>query len=125
MDDKIQIVDADDQCPSLALVEGEGYARAVIWPGIGAQMRSVHLFDLGPGAKTKRQHHPMEAVYYVVEGQAVAVDPSDGSRQAARAGSMIFVEPDTPYEICADGGSVRIVGGPCPPDPTLYEHLES
>lgn len=123
MDDKVQIIQADDHCPSLPLIEGKGDARAVVWPGIGAQMRSVHVIELGPGAHTKPQRHPMEAVYYVIEGDAVALDDSDGSRQAAVAGSMIFVEPDTPYEIHADGAAVKMVGGPCPPDPTLYEHL--
>jgi mannose-6-phosphate isomerase-like protein (cupin superfamily) len=123
VDDKVQIVDADANCPALPLVEGQGQARAVIWPGIGARLRSVHMFELAPGDHTKTQCHPMEAVYFVVEGEAFAVDPSVGSRERVMAGSMIFVEPDTPYEIHADGGPVRFFGGPCPPDPALYEDL--
>ncbi|MPZ68201.1 MAG: hypothetical protein GEU71_01560 [Actinobacteria bacterium] len=125
MEVKVQIVDTDESCPSLPLVDGDGYARAVIWPGIGAHLRSMHLIHLNSGAQTKEQRHPMEAVYYVIEGDAIAIDPSNGSSQVATQGSMIFVEPDTSYEIHATSMTAKIVGGPCPPDPHLYEHLKS
>lgn len=123
VEEKVQIIEADGTCPALPLVEGEGSAQAVIWPGVGAQLRSMHLIDLRPGARTIEQRHPMEAVYYVVEGSARAVDTSDGSSYRVSQGVMIFVEPDTPYEIHADDGVVRLVGGPCPPDPALYRQL--
>lgn len=121
--DKVQIVDAGDGCPLLPLVDGEGEARAVIWPGVGASLRSMHLIELAPGAKTVPMRHPMEAVYYVIEGRAVATDLTDNSGQAIGIGSMIFVEPETEYVIAADGQRVRFVGGPCPPDFDLYRHL--
>lgn len=122
MDDKVQIIDADDSCPLLPLVEG-GSARAVVWPGVGARERSMHLIELRGGGRTIEMSHPMEAVYYVLEGAVVAVDSSDGSRQDAIAGSMVFVQPGTPYVIAAEDGPARLVGGPCPPDPALYAHL--
>ncbi len=122
--DKVQVVDVDDSCPHLPLVEG-GTARAVIWPGTGARYRSMHLFELDPGGRTVEMRHPMEAVYYVIEGDAVAKDLRTGEQHRATMGGMIFVEPETPYVIRTDGNSTRLVGGPCPPDPSLYAGLTS
>jgi quercetin dioxygenase-like cupin family protein len=121
--DKVQIVDADDSCPALPIVEEGGQARAVIWPGIGARERSMHLIELAPGGRTIPMRHPMEAVYYVISGAARATDLSDDAVQEAVVGSMIFVEPDTRYVISADGEGASLVGGPCPPDPALYAGL--
>lgn len=121
MAEQIQVLDAGNSCPPLALVDGEGSARAVVWPGVGANQRSLHLFELPAGARTIEMKHPMEAVYFVIAGTATARDLGDGAEQTATTGSMIFVEPDTPYVISADGGHTRLVGGPCPPDPSLYE----
>jgi hypothetical protein len=36
---------------------------------------------------------------------------------------MFLIDPGTPYAIHADGGRVELVGGPSPPDPSLYEGL--
>ena len=116
----VQVVDVDDACPDLPLVEGTGSALAVIWPGVGARQRSMHLFSLDAEARTVQMEHPSEATYYVIEGAAVAADSSDGSVQQADTGAMIFIEPHTPYSIAAHEGPVRFVGGPCPPDPALY-----
>jgi quercetin dioxygenase-like cupin family protein len=120
---KVQIVDADETCPQLPLIQGGGSARAVIWPGVGASQRSMHLIELDAGARTVPMRHPMEAVYYVIEGRAEATDLGDGSSFNVGTGSMIFIEPKTQYVISADGEQVQIVGGPCPPDPSLYRHL--
>lgn len=120
--EKVQIVDMDSGCPELPLVEG-GTARAVIWPGIGAVYRSMHVLELEPHGRTIEMRHPMEAVYYVIAGDAVVSDPAAGESHTVTTGSMIFVEPDTSYVIAANGRAVRLVGGPCPPDPALYEGL--
>lgn len=117
----VQVVDVDHLCPLLPLVDGEGSARAVVWPGIGAKERSMHLFALEEGSSTVEMTHPSEATYYVIEGDAVTVDRSDGSEQQVEKGSMIFVEAHTSYVISARNGGVRFVGGPCPPDPQMYE----
>lgn len=122
--DKVQVIDADSSCPALPLVEGEGEARAVIWPGVGAALRSMHVILLGPGSRTIEMQHPMEAVYYVRSGTVTACDFADDSGQEAETGSMIFVEPETAYRLSADEGSAELLGGPCPPDLALYEHLD-
>jgi hypothetical protein len=122
-EDRVQILDAGAGCPELALVDGDGSARAVVWPGMGATHRSLHRITLGVGARTVEQRHPMEAVYYVIAGSAAAVDPSDGSRQELVLGSFVHVDPATRYVFEAGPSGVDLVGGPCPPDPALYEGM--
>ena len=126
MSDKplVQVLDADVG-PELPIVEGEGRAHAIIWPGVGATMRSMHRISLGGGAATTELRHPGEAVYYVIEGAGEAVDPSDGESHDLVLGSMIHVEPGTAYVIRAGSEGLELVGGPSPPDPALYEGLES
>jgi mannose-6-phosphate isomerase-like protein (cupin superfamily) len=120
----VQVVDCDEACPRLPIVDGEGIARAVIWPGAGARLRSMHLIRLGSQARTIEMTHPMEAVYYVISGAVLATDVSTRSTQRAVDGSMILVEPGTPYLLRAEGAAVEMVGGPCPPDRAIYDHLE-
>jgi quercetin dioxygenase-like cupin family protein len=117
--DTVQVLDAVG--PRLALVDGEGEARAVVWPGVGARLRSLHLISLRAGARTRSQRHPGEAVYYVVEGSGEVRDPDGGEPHPLEAGSMIHVAPDARYAIAARGAGVELVGGPSPPDPALYE----
>jgi mannose-6-phosphate isomerase-like protein (cupin superfamily) len=120
----IRVVDSDEHCPELRIVEGDGVARAVIWPGMGAAARSMHRITLRRGARTTSLRHPMEAVYYVISGIALVEDQTDGSPVRLRPGSMVFVEPDTPYVFAASDDRVEIVGGPCPPDESLYGGLQ-
>ncbi len=121
--DHVQILDSGETCPKLPLVEGTGEARAVVWPGVGATMRSFHRISMANGARTVELTHPMEAVYYVISGTAAALDLSDGTRHALTAGSFAHVEPATPYVIKAGSGGAEIIGGPCPPDRAIYEHV--
>lgn len=119
---EIQVVALDDG-PSLPVVEGEGTAHAVIWPGMGAQLRSMHRIELGRGGRTIELRHPAEAVYYVIQGDGVALDVDAGEQQALRDGAMIHIDPDTTYVLRAGASGMSLVGGPSPPDPALYEDL--
>jgi quercetin dioxygenase-like cupin family protein len=118
--DAIQILPLD-RGPALSLVDGDGGAHAVVWPGMGAQLRSIHRIELGSGARTIEMRHPFEAVYYVIDGTGEAVDLDDHQRQPLRAGSMVHIDSGTKYVLSADGGGMSVVGGPSPPDPSLYE----
>jgi quercetin dioxygenase-like cupin family protein len=109
--------------PLLPIVDGAGSARAVVWPGMGARHRSLHRLTLDEGARTVELSHPAEAVYYLVAGTASALDRSSGERHELEAGAMIHVEPGTPYVLAAGDAGAELVGGPCPPDPDLYEGL--
>lgn len=121
--DGVRVLDAGDGCPELPIVAGEGVARAVVWPGVGATCRSLHRIGLGPGGRTRPLSHAMEAVYYVVAGSGVVLDPADAAEQALIEGSMVHVEPGTAYVFKAGPEGVEILGGPCPPDPALYAGL--
>src|SRR5262245_55185299 len=121
---RVTVVSADDDHPSLPIVDGEGSARAVVWPGIGAQFRSMHQIVLGEGAATVPQRHPDEAVYHVTTGTAQVHDLDSDEVTDLRVGSMVHVEPDTGYVFRAGRGGTEIIGGPCPADLDLYAGID-
>ena len=104
----------------LDLVQGEGRAEALVWPGMGAKHRSLHRFELGAGACTAPQCHDGEAVYYVVDGAVSILDLATGERAVLDAGSMVHVDPGTTYRFESSQPPTVLVGGPCPPDPAVY-----
>jgi quercetin dioxygenase-like cupin family protein len=122
---EVRVLGAGEECAALPLVEGEGIARAVIWPGIGAQLRSMHRISLAPGARTIPQRHPMEAVYYVLSGEGIVRDPEHPPEQPLVEGSMVHVEPGTAYVLEAGPQGIEILGGPCPADAALYAGLSA
>jgi quercetin dioxygenase-like cupin family protein len=112
--DGVQVLGPDG--PSLELVDGEGGARALVWPGVGARLRSMHLVSLGPGARTRSQRHPDEAVYYVIAGSG-----SVGGHELGE-GAMVHVAPGTAYSFNAAGDGLELIGGPSPADASLYDN---
>jgi quercetin dioxygenase-like cupin family protein len=117
--DRVQVVDADAG-PELDLVEGGGSARAVIYPGMGADLRSMARISLPAGGSTVRLSHPSDAVYYVISG-AGAVGDEDGTEQSLVEGSMVHVDAGTAYTLRGGDAGLEAVGGPAPADPALYE----
>jgi quercetin dioxygenase-like cupin family protein len=120
--EEIKVV-ALEEGPELDIVEGDGRAHAVIWPGMGAQLRSIHRIELAAGARTIAMRHPHDAVYAVVDGRGEALDVDDGEAQPLRAGSMAHIDAGTTYVLAAGEEGIALVGGPCPADPALYEGL--
>ena len=114
----------DDTCPDLPIIDRHGRAWAVVWPGVGAHLRSMHRISLASDGATVRLRHPMEAVYYLISGSARVVDHDDGSDSDLTPGAMVLVDPGTPYSFQAGAGGAELVGGPCPPDPGMYAHLK-
>ncbi|MDQ6817464.1 MAG: hypothetical protein M3018_08670 [Actinomycetota bacterium] len=121
--DQIQILSAAEG-PRLAIVRGPGHAHAVVWPGMGANLRSIHSISLESGARTIELSHPSEAVYYVAAGSGEAIDVVTGAREKLGRGSMVHVDPGTAYVLSAGEEGMRVVGGPSPPDLSLYEGVE-
>lgn len=119
----VQVLDSDSG-PELALVATGGTARAIVWPGMGAELRSLHRLELEGGGETVSQRHPSDAVYYVAAGSGQAIEATAGDRQALREGSMVHIDAGTPYVLRAGDGGMVLLGGPAPADPTLYEGLE-
>ena len=117
------VVAAADKGPQLGIVAGEGTARAVIWPGMGAELRSMHRISLAGRSRTTPLTHPSDAVYYVISGGGEAVDGDTGEGGALIEGSMVHVDAGTPYELVAGDEGMELIGGPCPADPSLYEGM--
>jgi mannose-6-phosphate isomerase-like protein (cupin superfamily) len=117
---EVRVLRAADHGPVLPIVEGEGSARPIVWPGVGASFRSLHRIELGGGSRTIVLRHEMEAAYYVIRGDGIVRDPDEGSSEPLAEGSMIFVEPGTAYAFEAESAGLLLVGGPCPADPALY-----
>jgi quercetin dioxygenase-like cupin family protein len=113
--DGVQVLGPDG--PAVDLVEGSGSARALVWPGAGARMRSMHLISMSGGARTRPQRHADEAVYYVIGGSGHVGPAEEGGLEE---GSMVHVAPGVRYVFDAGDDGLELVGGPSPPDPTLY-----
>ncbi len=122
--DEVRVLDSGEACPELPIVEDGGRALAVVWPGVGALHRSMHLVRLDGDGRTKPLSHPSDAVYHLCEGSATAVDPVSGESFEIGVGAMLHIDAGTTYRIEAGGAGAMLIGGPCPPDPALYEHLE-
>jgi quercetin dioxygenase-like cupin family protein len=118
---EVRVLRAGDRSPKLPIVEGEGAVRAIVWPGVGARLRSMQHVDLAAGSRTISLKHPMEAVYYVVQGDGIVRDPEDGSSNSLIEGSMIHIGPGTAYVFEAGSDGIGLLGGPCPADPSLYK----
>jgi hypothetical protein len=120
---EVRVLRAGDDSPELPIVEGEGAVSVIVWPGIGARLRSMHRIDLAAGSRTISLKHPMEAVYYVMQGGGIVRDPEDGTSNPLIEGSMIHIGPDTAYVFEAGFDGIGLLGGPCPADPSLYSQM--
>ena len=92
---EVRVLRTADHGPVLPIVEGEGSARPIVWPGSGAAFRTMHRIELAGGSRTVALKHAMEAAYYVIRGDGVVRDPDTGGSEPLLEGSMIFVEPGT------------------------------
>ena len=123
-EDRVQVVRGSAEPVPLPLIASGGEALAVVWPGVGSQHRSLHRLLLEPGGRTIDLQHPSESVYYVRAGSATVTDGDAGERHALVEGSMVHVDPSTTHRFEAGADGAEIVGGPCPPDPSIYESRE-
>jgi mannose-6-phosphate isomerase-like protein (cupin superfamily) len=125
MDGAVSIHDIEGDGPLLPLLDGPGEVRAVIWPGMGAAHRSIHRYRIEPGTATVPLSHPGEAVFFVHAGLGVVEDAGSGETQAIRPSEIVHVDGGTAYRFrCPGPEPLVLLGGPAPPDPALYEHLD-
>jgi len=121
--DVVRVFPDDPSACPLPLVETAGRAWAVVWPGVGAHLRTFHRISLTRGGRTHLMAHPMEAVYYVIGGTATVDRGANRNVWSLPAGTMVLVHPGTSYRFQAADGGAEIVGGPCPADPGVYADL--
>jgi len=122
---EVRVVPDDPTTFPLSMVETRGRAWAVVWPGMGAHLRSFHRLSFEPGGRTIPLRHPMEAVYYVIAGTVEVHDLDVDARRQVISGGMILVDPGTRYSIAAGPEGSEVVGGPSPADPMVYTPPET
>lgn len=121
---QVVVVEASEG-PRLSLVGEGGEAHAIIWPGMGAELRSFHRIYVPGGGRTVDLRHPGESAYYVISGGGEIVDLDLNVTTALVEGSTVHIDGGTGYAIVGTGTGIEVVGGPAPPDPSLYELLEA
>jgi mannose-6-phosphate isomerase-like protein (cupin superfamily) len=101
------------------LVETGGRAFAVAWPGMGSRHRTMHRIELDAGGRLVPLAHESEAVYFVAEGEGILHDLNAAVERPLSARTMVYVPRRTGYRIEA-AAPMLVLGGPCPPDESLY-----
>jgi mannose-6-phosphate isomerase-like protein (cupin superfamily) len=97
----------------LDIVERGGNAIALAWPGVGSRYRSMHRLELDANGRTARLCHESESAYYVATGSGRVAG------KVVKAHDIVYVPRRTPYRFEAEE-VLTVVGGPCPPDESLY-----
>jgi glyoxylate utilization-related uncharacterized protein len=122
--DTVRVIDTASGGPSLPIIAENGEARVVLWPGNGARFRSFQLISLLEGGSTKALSHASDCVYYVIAGEGEIVDLGSDEVSPLTEGTMIHIDAGDSYRLRSARG-IRLLGGPCPPDPALYAALAS
>ena len=119
-----RVVDSAAGCPEIPIIVGPGNARVVMWPGNDTQFRTFQIITLERGARTIRLHHGSDAAYYVMSGAGAIVDLASSEVFPLVEGSMVHIDAGDAYQfVTNDGQDMKILGGPCPADETLYADL--
>lgn len=116
----VRVIDTAREGLPLPIIEGEGSARAVLWPGNGGRFRSLHLVEIAAGSSTRALTHAHDCVYYVIAGAGDIVDLASGAPQPLIEGAMVHIDAGDGYRLEAAAGGLHLVGGPCPPDDAFY-----
>lgn len=120
----VRVVDSAADCPELPIVQGAGRATVVIWPGNGALYRTFQVIDMKSGDRTIDLSHPSDAVYYIAEGEGSVFDTRSGESWKLDVGSMVHIDRGDAYRFDAGAPGMRLLGGPCPADPALYDLIQ-
>lgn len=121
----VRVVDSNTSTTTLDIIEGGGNAKVALWPGNGALYRSFQVLDLSPGSTTIPLSHASDCVYYVIEGQGVIVDTASLEEMPLVEGAMVHIDRGDGYRLkAAPASGLKLLGGPCPPDPSLYDHIQ-
>jgi quercetin dioxygenase-like cupin family protein len=117
---RVQVSPLRGSGPVLSIIDGEGSARAVIWPGSGAIARSLNWIWLAPSSRTVLLEHGSEAVYYIMHGSGSVLGDGTSALSGLVEGSMVHVDARVGYRLVAGADGLEFFGGPCPADPALY-----
>lgn len=117
----IKILDPEKDYVEIPLIKG-GMAKAIIWPGMGAKYGSMHYFVMKPGEENVLHSHSNEEdMFYVVQGNGVIVDATNGAEHKFKKGDFVYVAPNIVHAVKSLGPEDFIsVGGPSPADMEIY-----
>ena len=118
----VRVIDTSSNGVTIPIIEKNGEARAVLWPGNGSRFRSFQLISLFDGGATQALSYASDCVYYVVSGEGQIVDLGSDTVSPLAEGAMVHIDAGDTYRLRSDT-KVVILGGPCPPDPALYADL--
>ena len=119
-----RVVDSTKQCPEIPIIVGRGNARVVMWPGNDTQFRTLQILTLEGSARTIPLNHASDAVYYVISGAGSITDLTSNEVSSLAEGAMVHIDAGDAYQFSANGDpGMKLVGGPCPADATLYAGL--
>ncbi len=123
MSNTLQVIDSSHGCPEIPIVEGDGNAKVVVWPGSGARYRTFQIVTLGGGSGTIPLRHAADAAYYVMGGSGTIADLGTGSTLDLAEGAMVHIDASDRYQFRAGNAGLKVLGGPCPADEGLYTGL--
>jgi mannose-6-phosphate isomerase-like protein (cupin superfamily) len=122
----VRVVDSNTSTVKLNIIEGGGNAKVALWPGNGALYRSFQVIDLSPGSATIALSHASDCVYYVIEGQGAIIDAASLEEVPLTEGAMVHIDRGDGYRLkAAPSQGLKLLGGPCPPDPALYDYIQA
>ena len=118
----IKILNPEKDYVLLPLTKGEGYAKAIIWPGMGAKHGTMNYIYMKAGAENVPHVHPtQEDMFYVVQGSGVVVDCDQNIEYQFKKGDFVYIPPGVTHTVISHGPEDYIsVGGPCPVDKNVY-----
>lgn len=120
----VRVIDSGKGCPTIPIVQGDGSVRVVTWPGNGAKHRTMQLIQLAGGSRTTELRHRSDSVYYVIDGLGGITDLDTGETTDLAEGAMVHIDGGDGYVFHAVSASgLKLVGGPCPADESLYADL--
>jgi len=121
----IKVLRVDRDFVKIPLVKG-GFARGVIWPGMGAKYAGMNYFVMKPGEENVPHiHERSENIFYVIQGRGLAIDGDAGIEHPIEKGCVVYVQPRTTHMVRSLGPKDYIsVDFQCPPDLKLYERLK-
>lgn len=121
----IKVLRVDRDFVKIPLVKGS-FARAVVWPGMGAKYGAMNYFVMKPGEENVPHiHEKSEDIFYVIQGKGVAIDGDAELKHPIEKGCVVYVEPGTTHMVRSLGpGDYLSVDFQCPPDFKLYRGLK-
>lgn len=123
--DRVRVIDSQGALPEVDIVDGAGWAKAVIWPGNGALYRTFQIINLGAGSSTRSLDHKTDSVYYVMRGDGIVEDIKTKTDMPIVEGAMIHIDAGDQYRIKANAMGLELLGGPCPADERWYSAAKS